>query len=207
MTGLLQGLSKKCAWGTAPEIVIWHCIPNVLQERKRFLMEIPMSRYLSAAVAVTLLSAPAFADGHAGSGDAEAGEKAFRQCQACHVVVDDDGNTLAGRSAKTGPNLYGVIGRQAGTYDGFRYSDGVVAAGEAGLTWNEVDFTAFVQDPTAHIRAYTDDGSARSKMSFKLRKAEDAADLYTFLVSVGPELDEAALAAMADAAAASPAAE
>ena len=58
-------------------------------------------------MAATMLAAPAFADGHA-SGDVAAGEKAFRQCVSCHVVVNDAGETLAGKKAKTGPNLYGI---------------------------------------------------------------------------------------------------
>ncbi len=166
-----------------------------------------MTRILSTAVAVSLLGAPAFAGGHEGAGDAEAGEAAFRQCQACHVVVDDDGETLAGRNARSGPNLYGVIGRQAGIVDGFRYSNAMVEAGEAGLIWNEVDFVPYVMDPTGHLREYLDDSRARGKMAFKVRDQDDAVNLYAFLVSIGPELDEDAQTAIMEAAAASPYAE
>lgn len=127
-------------------------------------------------------STAAFADGHAPtSGDAAAGEKAFRQCVSCHVVVDDDGNTLAGKRAKTGPNLYNVAGRAAGSFEGFKYSKGMLAANEAGLVWTEESLTTFIQDPTAYLREVTGDSSARSKMTFKLRKAEDAPNLYAFL--------------------------
>ena len=49
-----------------------------------------MSRKIVLAAAATLLSAPmAMADAHAASGDAAAGEAAFRQCIACHVVVNE----------------------------------------------------------------------------------------------------------------------
>ncbi|WP_424966037.1 MULTISPECIES: c-type cytochrome [unclassified Dinoroseobacter] len=138
-----------------------------------------------AAATLALLSAPAFADGHtAASGDAAAGEKAFRQCQSCHVVQDADGNTLAGRAAKTGPNLYGVAGATAGQVEGFRYSDGHVAAGEGGLVFDEATFVAYVQDPTAKIREVSGDSKARSKMSFKVRKEEDAINLYAYLKSL-----------------------
>lgn len=138
-----------------------------------------------AAATLALLSAPAFADGHtAASGDAAAGEKAFRQCQSCHVVVDADGNTLAGRASKTGPNLYGVAGATAGQVEGFRYSDGHVAAGEAGLVFDEATFVAYVQDPTAKIRELSGDAKARSKMSFKVRKEADAVNLYAYLKSL-----------------------
>lgn len=135
-----------------------------------------------AALAVT----PVLAESHA-SGDAGDGEKVFRQCQSCHVVVDDSGETLAGRNAKTGPNLYGIAGRTAGTVDGFGYSDAMVAAGEAGLVWDEANFVAYVQDPTGFLREYLDDSSARGAMSFKVRKEEDATNVYAYLASLGPE--------------------
>ncbi|UWQ18369.1 cytochrome c family protein [Jannaschia sp. M317] len=131
---------------------------------------------LAAAVA----AGPVLADGHAASGDAEAGEKAFRQCQSCHVVQNGDGEVLAGRAAKTGPNLYGIAGRAGGMVEDFAYSDLAVAAGEAGLVFDEANFVAYVQDPTAHLREVSGEGG-RSKMSFKVRKEEDAVNLYAFL--------------------------
>lgn len=149
-----------------------------------------------ALAAATLMAAPAFADGHAvdltATGDAEAGEKAFKQCVACHVVADADGNVLAGKRAKTGPNLYGIAGRAAGAVEGFKYSKSMIAAGEeAGLIWNEASFVPYVQDPTGHLREVLDDKKARGKMAFKVRKEEDALNLYAYLVSIGPELEAA----------------
>ncbi len=119
-------------------------------------------------------------------GDAAAGEKTFRQCVACHSITDADGNDIA-KGGRVGPNLYGVVGRTAGTWEDFSYSDSMVAAGEAGLEWNEENFAVYVQDPTAFLREYLDDKSARGKMTFKLRKAEDAPDIWAYLKSVGPE--------------------
>ena len=147
-----------------------------------------MPKLITAATVSVLLSAPmAFADGHAGSGDPVAGEKAFSKCQTCHVVRDDEGTTLAGRSAKTGPNLYGIIGRQAGSVEGYRYGKSIVKAGEEGLIWDEETFVAYVQDPTGWLRERLGDSKARGKMSFKVRSDEDAVNLYAFLVSIGPE--------------------
>ena len=141
----------------------------------------------SIALAAGLLSAgPVLAGGHA-SGDAAAGEAAFSQCQTCHVVVDGEGNTLAGRNARTGPNLYAVSGRQAGTVDGFRYSNSIVEAGEAGLVWDEESFVAYVQDPTGFLRTYLDDNRARGKMSYKVRDEADAVNLYAYLASLAPD--------------------
>ena len=133
------------------------------------------------AIALASLAVPAFAQ----DGDVEAGEKAFRQCKACHSVVDDAGETIV-KGGQVGPNLYGVVGRKAGSVEGFSYSDLVVAAGEAGLEWDQESFSGYVQDPTPWLKEYTgEDG--RGKMTFKLRKEEDAADIWAYLGSVGPE--------------------
>lgn len=141
-----------------------------------------MNRMIATVIS-GLLAAPVFADGHV-SGDAAAGEKAFSQCQSCHVVVDGDGNTLAGKKAKTGPNLYGMFGKQAGSVEGFRYGKSLVAAGEAGLVWDEAQLVAYLADPRAFLQEYLDDDKARSKMSFKVRKEEDALNLAAFMASV-----------------------
>ena len=141
-----------------------------------------MFRTLAIVAASATLTAPAFADGHA-SGDAAAGEKAFRQCISCHVVQNDEGETLAGRNAKTGPNLFGIAGGNFGKVDGFRYSDLTVAAGDTEIT--EDVFVAYVQDPTGYLRELTGE-SGRSKMTFKVRKEEDAVNLFAYLSSLQP---------------------
>ena len=136
----------------------------------------------TAATALTLAGA-AFAESHAGSGDAEAGAKEFNKCKSCHMIVADDGTEIV-KGGRTGPNLYGIIGRQAGTVEDFRYGDSLVAAGEAGLVWDEATFVEYVQDPKKFLATYLEDNGARSKMSFRLRKGME--DVYSYLVSVGP---------------------
>ena len=138
-------------------------------------------------IAAALLSAPAFAESHV-SGDASAGEDVFGQCQTCHVVQNADGETLAGRNGRQGPNLFGVVGRQAGVED-FRYGDAIVEAGEAGLVWDEETLTAYLQDPTGYLREYLDDSRARGKMSYRVRSEEDALNVIAFLAQYGPEAD------------------
>lgn len=150
-----------------------------------------MIRQLSFAAA--LLAAPmAFADSHeAGpSGDAEAGEARFRACIACHVVADAEGNTLAGRNARTGPNLYAIAGRVAGSIEGFRYSPSMVAAGEAGLVWDEASFVAYLPNPTNFLREFNDDPRARGAMTPQRVSEEDAANLFAFLVSLAPVMED-----------------
>lgn len=136
---------------------------------------------LTTLAAATMLAAPAIADG-----DIAAGEKAFKQCQTCHVVADAEGKVLAGKNAKTGPNLYAVIGRKAGSYEGFKYGDDMVAAGEKGLMWDEATFVEYVQDPSAFLKVYLDDKKAKGKMQFKVKKEEDAKALYAFISSLAP---------------------
>ncbi|MDJ0825350.1 MAG: cytochrome C [Rhodobacter sp.] len=139
-----------------------------------------MIRTTLPLLAALSLAAPALAEGHV-TGDADAGADAFSQCQTCHVIADDDGNVLHGKKAKTGPNLFGVFGRQAGVVDGFRYGKSLVEAGEAGLVWDEEQLVAYLQDPKDFLRTYLDDKKARSKMSFKVRKEEDALNLTALL--------------------------
>lgn len=146
-----------------------------------------MTKFWITCAGAALLAAPALAESHAAMGDAEAGEEAFKNCQSCHVVQDDEGNTIAGRNGRSGPNLYGVVGRQAGVLEDFRYSRDLQEAGEEGLVWDEESLAAFMQDPTGYLREHTGDDRARSKMSYKLRDEEEAVNLAAFLAKVGPE--------------------
>lgn len=155
-----------------------------------------MNKFIVTAT-LLVLAAPAFADSHetaemkAPSGDAEAGSTLFdRQCMACHVVKNDDGEILAGRNARTGPNLYGIAGREVGSDDDFRYGKSMAEVAEKDLVWDEATFMSYVQDPTAWLRETLDDSKARSKMSFKVRKEDEAADIYAFLYSLKPPATE-----------------
>lgn len=143
--------------------------------------------HLAAAAALAFAGAPAFADGHAPTvGDVAAGEAAFaKQCVSCHVVVNDAGETLAGRKAKTGPNLYGTAGRAIGSIDGFRYGNGIEAMAEQGAVWTEESFVGYVQDPTKWLREASGNKKVRGKMSYKVRKEDDAFNLYAYLHSLG----------------------
>jgi len=145
-----------------------------------------MKNLLNATFGLCLAATPLFADGHA-TGDAEAGEKVFNQCKACHSIIADD-DTVILRGGRNGPNLYGVYTRQAGTFPDFRYGDSIVEAGEGGLFWEEEQFVAYAQDPQGFLRETLYNRRARSNMSFKLRKEEDAVDVWAYLVSVGPEI-------------------
>ncbi|MEX0365591.1 cytochrome c family protein [Ruegeria sp. HKCCD8929] len=137
-----------------------------------------MTRILATAL-VGLLAVPAFAEG-----DAEKGEKAFNKCKSCHTIESDAGETIV-KGGKTGPNLYGIAGRTAGTVEGYKYGKSLVEAGEKGLVWDEATFVEYSQDPKAFLKTYLEDDGAKSKMTFKLRKG--AEDVYAYLASVASE--------------------
>lgn len=135
------------------------------------------------AAALSILAAPAFADGHA-SGDAAAGEALFaRNCVGCHIVADADGNVLAGRNARTGPNLYDLAAHGIAAVDGFDYGDSLVEYAATGATWTEENFVGYVQNPTDFLREALDDRRARARMAFQVRSEEDAINLYAYLAT------------------------
>lgn len=139
------------------------------------------------ALGLTLVATPLFADGHA-TGDAAAGEKVFKKCKACHAVIADD-ETVIQKGGKTGPNLYALYTRAAGAAEGYKFGKSIIAAGEAGLEWDEASFVSYVANPKKFLGEFLDDKKAKSKMSFKLKDEEDAANVWAYLVSVGPEVE------------------
>ena len=144
-------------------------------------MKIAKTMTTAGTLALAFAAAPALA------GDPVQGETDFnRQCANCHNVVDDSGDVLAGRpNMRTGPNLYGVIGRQAGVVDGFRYGASLVEAGEEGLVWTEADMVPYLLDPVSFLRETLDNNRARSQMSFRVRDEGTAQDIIAFLAQFG----------------------
>ncbi|OYX45426.1 MAG: cytochrome C [Rhodobacterales bacterium 32-67-9] len=128
---------------------------------------------LVAAVAVAF---PAFA-----SGDAAKGESDFKKCKACHMIVADDGTEIQ-KGGKTGPNLYGVVGRAAGSVADFKYSDVMKEAGEKGLVWDEENLAEYLPDPSGFLEEFSGDAAGKSKMTFKLTKG--AEDMAAYLASI-----------------------
>jgi cytochrome c len=103
--------------------------------------------------------------------DAEAGATVFKKCAVCHSVKD--------QTRKIGPTLNGVIGRTAGTLEGFRYSGAMVLAGEGGLVWNADEIATFITDPKKMIPG--------TSMAFSgLKKPEDVANVIAFIKQYSP---------------------
>jgi cytochrome c len=85
---------------------------------------------------VAMAAAPAQAAGDAAKGAAD-----FGRCAICHA------NTKGGAN-KIGPNLFGVVGRKAGTAPDFSYS---AAMKSAGFVWTADKLNAYIKAPAAVV--------------------------------------------------------
>jgi cytochrome c len=128
-----------------------------------------------AALLGAALGAPALAQ------DAAAGEEAFKSCKTCHSIVAPDGTEIQ-RGGRTGPNLYGVVGRPVASDPDFRYGDSLAALGATGAVWDQASLAAYTADPAAYLKSALGDDGAKSKMSFKLGQGN--ADVAAYLASV-----------------------
>jgi cytochrome c len=84
--------------------------------------------------AVVMLVAPSHARA---AGNAATGAALFNRCALCHSATKGGGN-------KIGPNLFGVVGRKAGTYPGFSYS---AAMKKSGFVWTPARLDAYLAAP------------------------------------------------------------
>ena len=135
-----------------------------------------MKTKVLAVLSAVILAAPAFADGDAAKGEAD-----FKKCKACHSIIAPDGTEIQ-KGGKTGPNLFGVIGRAVASDPDFKYGDGLLAVGATGAVWDEASLAAYVADPGAWVKEKSGDDAAKSKMSFKL--ATGGEDVAAYLASV-----------------------
>lgn len=133
-----------------------------------------MNRNILTLTAMTLLASPAFA------GDAAKGEADFKKCKSCHSIVKPDG-TAVFKGGKVGPNLWGVVGRAAGTAPEFKASDAMIAAGAAGKIWDEAMIAAYLVDPNKWVQEALGDPAAKTKMTFKLAKGGEDIAAYLAL--------------------------
>ena len=132
-----------------------------------------MKTILTAAAAVLTLAAPAFAQDI--TGDVEAGAKDWKKCKACHSIIDAAGETIE-KGGKTGPNLFGIVGRTAGTYPDFKYTDELVALGEGGLTWTPEELGKYIPNAKDYIGA---------KTAMTPQKLDDVNNVIAFLAQYG----------------------
>lgn len=98
------------------------------------------------------------------TGDLANGQQQFQLCRSCHTITEGGANM-------TGPNLYGLFGRTAGTVEKFRYSEPVKAAGFA---WDAEKLNQWLADPRGFLPG--------NRMSFMgVKDAKDRTDLIAYL--------------------------
>ena len=121
-------------------------------------MKSVVSGLLAAVVLGVGLSSSAMA------GDAALGEKVFKKCKACHVVDKE--------KHKTGPHLVNVIGRTAGTAEGYKkYSK---AMKNSGIVWDDETLDGYLEKPKKYLKG--------TRMAFAgLKKEKDRANVIAYL--------------------------
>ncbi|MDE2357244.1 MAG: cytochrome c family protein [Alphaproteobacteria bacterium] len=122
-----------------------------------------MARLLTFTSALVLaLAGVAHAEGNPAAGRA-----VFQtQCSICHAVTP-------GAGFKMGPNLHGVVGREAGSLAGYSYSPAMKAAG---FVWTEDKLRTYLPNPRATV--------AGTKMTYAgLHNPQQVADLVAFLAT------------------------
>jgi len=117
---------------------------------------------LTLAALIAGLAVPAFADG-----DADAGEKVFNKCKACHQVGPEAKN-------RVGPELTDVVDRPIASVEGFKYSDAFMEKNAEGFVWSSENLHSYLADPKGFIPG--------NKMSFAgLKKPEDVDNVIAYL--------------------------
>ena len=91
------------------------------------------------------------------------GKKVFKKCVACHSLQE-------GKN-KMGPRLNNLLGRKAGSLDGYKYSK---AMKNSDVVWDEESLDKFITKPRKFI--------PKTKMSFRgIKKKSLRDDLISFL--------------------------
>ncbi len=119
---------------------------------------------LALAFAAALGSGAALAEG-----DADAGKKVFKKCKTCHSF--DPGKK------KLGPHLKGVVGRKAGSVEGYKYSKAFRGVDH---TWDEANLDQFLKKPKAFVK-----GTKMNLPGGGLKKESQRADVIAYLKAQG----------------------
>jgi len=118
-------------------------------------------------IAVVALAASV---GAAAAQDAAAGEKVFAKCKICHQVGEGAKNGV-------GPVLNGVVGRKAGSEEGYNYS---TANKSSGLTWDDATLKQYLKNPRAMVPG--------TKMIFPgISNEKEIDDVIAYLKQFGPD--------------------
>ena len=94
------------------------------------------------------------------------GRSKFAGCQGCHTLAK-------GGASLTGPNLWSLLGRQAGSKEGFNYSPAVK---DADFAWDTANLERWLDDPKQFLPG--------NKMIFTgIHDADDRRDVIAFIAT------------------------
>jgi len=125
-----------------------------------------VSLALAGSLALVCWAVPASAQG-----DSDAGQTVFAQkCAACHTTEAGGAHHLLG------PNLRGVVGRSAGTVEGWDFSAALQATK---VDWDEENLNKWLTDPAVF--------ASGTPMEMKVPDRFEREDLIAYLESVAEE--------------------
>ncbi|MGE3332758.1 MAG: cytochrome c family protein [Rhodospirillaceae bacterium] len=122
-----------------------------------------MSLSKTALIGATAIAFASFVSSAAFAADAARGAQIYEEqgCNGCH----------AAKEVLVGPPHCGVVGRKAGTIEGYAYSEVMKSSG---LTWDENNLNQFIESPLTFLSG--------SNMGFAgLYDEKDRTDLIEFL--------------------------
>ena len=123
---------------------------------------------LSAALLSSLAFGARAAEEAAPKGDVVAGAKVFNQCRQCHHIGPGATNFY-------GPSLNGLIGRKAGTWPGYNYSE---ANKTSGKVWDVPTLQSYLRQPQHDVPA--------TYMTFKgLKSQTDIDNVIAYIAQFG----------------------
>ena len=162
------------AGDSAGEEVMWkldhRCMPSRVSRRSRWLAAVTMLAFAGAFIGAAQAADeddPAFVRGRV----------LFNQCRACHTTNPRQASLMKG------PGLSGVIGRRAGSLEGYTgYSEAMV---KSGITWTPDAIDRYLASPATAVPG--------NNMAFiGLPKAEDRQAVLAYLAKATVVPDPAA---------------
>jgi len=135
-----------------------------------------MIRKLPLLAFCTLLTGAAASGPALSAGDAAKGESAIRICTACHSLK-------AGKKL-VGPSLHGLIGRKAGSAEGYPYKQSLIDAGKKGLVWDEDQLVTFLANPREFLKKYLEAESVKTRMVTRVSNEQKRKDIAAYLATL-----------------------
>ena len=117
---------------------------------------------MASAIALVLASGSALA------GDPVKGKRVFNKCVSCHPIKKKGKQGI-------GPNLFGIVGRKAGSVQGFKKYTGLKGAD---FVWDDATLDSWLANPKKFIKKR---GGKKTLMMVKLRKVTQRDDVIAYM--------------------------